>query len=185
MKPYIKKMSLGINGKKYDCLFFNTLGLMNLIKKWPDLTSDFERKLQAMGMEVSMEYSLMELVLDELYSINKKEFYYFIIYYYDEVFATLRLGFTDSKSKIAHISNLYVDKLCRGEGFCKIMIKACMKITSKYFDKYILEVHTTNIPALKCYKKIGFKCIDKIKDEQQKFSPDEDVYYYTMEYIRK
>ena len=49
----------------------------------------------------------------------------------------------------------------RGQGICQNMIKYIVKSSKKYIKKYELEVAENNIPAIKCYEKVGFKYIRK------------------------
>ena len=59
------------------------------------------------------------------------------------------------------LSNVVIYSEFRGFGFCGKMLKCILKKNSD--KKIYLQVHETNIPAIKCYTKCGFRIYDKLK----------------------
>jgi RimJ/RimL family protein N-acetyltransferase len=58
-----------------------------------------------------------------------------------------------------HLCNVSIDEAYRGKGLCTTFLRCVLK---HYANKTVfLSVLIDNIPALKCYEKLGFKEIDK------------------------
>lgn len=78
-----------------------------------------------------------------------------------EEIAYCRLSFQPS---FTVISSVYVDEKLRGAGLGSIFMK---HFITNYFSKYkkplVLNVRNINVPALRLYKKFGFKIIETVK----------------------
>jgi RimJ/RimL family protein N-acetyltransferase len=65
----------------------------------------------------------------------------------------------DRKSQSAHISQVIISPKHRSKGFAKIMIGSVLKFGFEELglNRIMLGVFDFNKPAIKCYKKMGFK----------------------------
>jgi ribosomal protein S18 acetylase RimI-like enzyme len=64
----------------------------------------------------------------------------------------------DPNNELGYISNVSVASAWHGRGIAGNLVERCISfLANKGYDKIKLEVGTTNTPALKLYKKWGFK----------------------------
>lgn len=68
----------------------------------------------------------------------------------------------DGLGNFYYIDNVMVSKKFQGQGFCSKILQKLFEINPD-FEKYILTVDETNVPAIKCYTRHGFKILDKEK----------------------
>ena len=80
-------------------------------------------------------------------------------------------------SDSAHISNVLIYKKYRGLGYCSHLIsKAVNRARSRKIKNISLHVSSKNTPAIRCYKKVGFKVVRKNYDNGKLFG-------FTMKFV--
>jgi len=160
----IKNGTIIINNNKYKYKIFDTYGLIDIIrhdKKFSNLFEDSVRKYR----NVPHFFDIFQLVREYTTYRPDSELVYFIIYKKGEIVSMLRFYYYIKKS-YGYFNMVYTNPKFRGQGICQNMIKFIVESSKKYIKKYELEVVTINIPAIKCYEKVGFKYIRKVTFSQ-------------------
>jgi len=159
----IKNDSIVINDNKFKYKIFDTYGLIDIIrhdKKFCDLYEDSIRKYRNAPL-----FKISQLIREFINYLPGSELVYFIIYKKGEIVSMLRFYYYIKKS-YGYFNMVYTNPKFRGQGICQNMIKFIINNSKKYIKKYELEVVTINIPAIKCYEKVGFKYIRKVTFSQ-------------------
>ena len=64
--------------------------------------------------------------------------------------------------KFYFIDSMVISEKYRGKGLCsKILQNLIAKIKTKEWNNFVLAVKEDNIPAIKCYNRVGFETLDK------------------------
>jgi RimJ/RimL family protein N-acetyltransferase len=159
----IKNGTIVINNKKYKYKIFDNDGLIDIIrhnKKLCHIYEDAIRKYRNAPL-----FEIFQLVKEYVYYRPDSELVYFIIYKKDEIVSMLRFYYNIKKS-FGYFNLVYTNPLFRGQGICQNMMRSIVELSKKYIKKYELQVVENNIPAIKCYEKVGFKYVRKVTSSQ-------------------
>jgi RimJ/RimL family protein N-acetyltransferase len=153
------KGNIMINKINYQFFLFNTNDLIHLIKHKILLTKSFQNIL--IEHRNNPHFKIEKLIEEE------KKFYpekvnYFIIFKDNHLVSCARLIYKNN-SKSCYLNMIHTHKNYRNQGICKKTIKKLIVLTNNKFNKYELEVEENNIPAIKCYEKVGFTLEKKYK----------------------
>lgn len=79
----------------------------------------------------------------------------------DKISGMCDISSVDRENETASLCRIYVDKKSRGRGLAELMISKVLKFCfiNLNLSRIELNVYTFNIPAIKCYEKLGFKRI--------------------------
>jgi ribosomal protein S18 acetylase RimI-like enzyme len=164
----INNGSIVINDNKYKYKIFDTDGLIDIIrhnKKFCDLFLDAIRKYR----NTPHFFDIFQLVREYITYRPDSELVYFVIYKNDEIVSMLRFYYYIKKS-YGYFNMVYTNPKFRGQGICQNMVRFIIDNSKKYIKKYELEVITNNIPAIKCYERVGFKYIRKVNLSQSSYN---------------
>jgi RimJ/RimL family protein N-acetyltransferase len=164
--------NITINDKSYKYRIFDICKLLEIIKKEKQFALSLESTIRI--YRDRKEFELIDLVKEYIYSekIND-DVYLFIIYNDDDIISTCRFYYNEAKRN-GYFNLIYTNSEYRGQKICQHNIKFIIDLTNKYISTYELEVESTNIPALRCYEKIGFV---KVKENSWN-----SKIYYSMSY---
>ena len=157
-----------INNNKYKYKIFDTDGLIDIIrhnKKFCDLFLDAIRKYR----NTPHFFDIFQIVREYITYRPDSELVYFVIYKKGEIVSMLRFYYYIKKS-YGYFNMVYTNPKFRGQGMCQNMVKYIVESSKKYIKKYELEVIENNIPAIKCYEKVGFKYIRKVSLSQSSYN---------------
>jgi ribosomal protein S18 acetylase RimI-like enzyme len=78
------------------------------------------------------------------------------------------VNYSDFKNGILNIDDLVIDENCRGRGLgLQLLEHVIDEITTTQFGtikQVTLQVETTNKPAIKIYRNLGFEIVEELKD---------------------
>ena len=163
----INNGSIVINENRFKYKIFDTDGLIDIIrhnKKFSDLFEDSIRKYRN-----APQFEIFQLVREYITYRPDSVLVYFIIYKNGEIVSMLRFYYYVKKS-YGYFNLVYTNPKYRGQGICQNMVRFIIDNSKKYIKKYELEVITNNIPAIKCYEKVGFKYIRKVNLSQSSYN---------------
>ena len=160
----IKNSTIIINNKKYKYKIFDTDGLIDIIRHNKKLCGIFEDTIKIYRNEPN--FVIFNLIKEYILFRSDSKLIYFIIYKNDEIVSMLRYYYYIKKS-YGYFNMVYTNPKFRGQGICQNMVKFIVESSKKYIKKYELSVAENNIPAIKCYEKVGFKYIRKANFSQQ------------------
>ena len=163
----IRNGSILINDKKYKYKIFDNDGLIDIIrhnKKLCHIYEDAIRKYRNAPL-----FEIFQLVSEYITYRPDSNLVYFIIYKNGEIVSMLRFYYYIKKS-YGYFNMVYTNPKYRGQGICQNMVRFIVELSKKYIKKYELEVITNNIPAIKCYERVGFKYIRKVNLSQSSYN---------------
>jgi len=163
----IKNSTIIINNKKYKYKIFDTDGLIDIIRHNKKLCGIFEDTIKIFRNEPNFE--IFNLIKEYITYRPDSELVYFIIYKKGEIVSMLRFYYYIKKS-YGYFNTVYTNPKLRGLGICQNMVKFIVESSKKYIKKYELEVTEINIPAIKCYEKVGFKYVRKVNFSQSSYN---------------
>ena len=155
----IKNGNMVIKKNKFKYKIFDNDGLIDIIRHKKKLCNIFEDAIRKYRNAPLFE--IFQLVKEYVYYKPDSELVYFIIYKNDEIVSMLRFYYNIKKS-FGYFNLVYTNPLFRGQGICQNMIRSIIELSKKYIKKYELQVVENNIPAIKCYEKVGFKYVRKV-----------------------
>jgi len=159
----VKNGSIVINDNKYKYKIFDTDGLIDIIRHNKKLCDIYEDAIRKYRNDPSFE--IFKLIKEYIYYKPDSELVYFIIYKKDEIVSMLRFYYNIKKS-FGYFNLVYTNPKYRGQGICQNMVRSIVELSKKYIKKYELSVVENNIPAIKCYEKVGFKYVRKVTSSQ-------------------
>lgn len=114
------------------------------------------------------DFMLFDFVIEAYYRYKKysQNARYLIFYTQNEVVTISRIFY---KKKSGYINAVHTNKKYRGKGYCQKNLKKLTDLANEKLgiEKFELEVEIDNIPAIKCYERVGFKIKKRIKGEYQ------------------
>ena len=147
---------------KYNFIFCDTFRLLVFLR-W---NINYEKSLtKIMKLHRSKHFNILDFVIENyLYNEKNKKVQYLIIFNDNEILSISRLIF---KNKLGYINAVHTNIDFRRKKLCFRNITKLIKLGNKLFDinKFELDVDVDNIPAIKCYKKCGFKIYKKTIDK--------------------
>lgn len=175
--PFHNQGNISISEHLYKYLLFNTLELINIIKSNSELTKSIEQCVS--NLRKHDKFNILDLISESIHA-SPLECYYFIIYNEsnNQVVSTSRIFF-DRENSTSFICMVYTSDKERNKGVCKIMLTKLIDLVANLFkcNKFGLEVDPYNIPAVKCYERVGFV----FQRENVFYSKNEKVVYNLME----
>jgi RimJ/RimL family protein N-acetyltransferase len=150
------KNNININKIKYKYFLFNSNDLINLIKNKNLLIKSFQNIMIEHRNNPNFK---IDKLIEEEKKIAPEKVNYFIIFKDSNLVSCVRLIYKNN-SKSCYLNMIHTNKYYRNQGICKKTLNKLIILTNKKFNKYELEVEENNIPAIKCYEKVGF-VIDK------------------------
>ena len=149
-----------LNDKNYKYRFFDTNGLIDIIRHNQKFTQIYEEAIKK--YRNNPKFEIFQLVKEYITYKPDSELFYFTIYNDNEIIFMTRLYYYKEK-QYGYLNLVYTNENYRGQGICKNSINFIINKTKKNIKKYELQVQVDNIPAIKCYEYNGFKIIKKIK----------------------
>lgn len=149
---YSIKNNININKIKYKYFLFNSNDLINLIKTNNLLIKSFQNIMREHRNNPNFK---IDTLIKEEEKIDPEKVNYFIIFKDNNLVSCVRLIYKNN-SKSCYLNMIHTNKNYRNQGICKITLKKLIQLTNNKFNKYELEVEENNIPAIKCYEKVGF-----------------------------
>ena len=146
------KNNIIINKVKYKYFLFNINDLINLIKNNKLLIKSFENLM--IEHRNNPDFKINRLIHENKKS-HPENVNYFIIFKNHKMVSCARLIYK-TNSKSCYLNMIHTNKNYRNQGICKRTLKKLIQLTNNKFNKYELEVEENNIPAIKCYEKVGF-----------------------------
>ena len=104
----------------------------------------------------------IDKLIEEEKKFDPKKVNYFIIFKDNNLVSCVRLIYKNN-SKSCYLNMIHTNKNYRNKGICKKTLNKLIYLTNNKFNKYELEVEENNIPAIKCYEKVGFVLDKKYK----------------------
>ena len=153
------KNNININKKKYTYFLFNSNDLINLIKNNNLLIKSFQNIMIEHRNNPNFK---IDKLIEEERKIHPEKVNYFIIFKDNNLVSCVRLIYKNN-SKSCYLNMIHINKNYRNQGICKKTLMKLIYLTNNKFDKYELEVEENNIPAIKCYEKVGFVVDKKYK----------------------
>lgn len=148
--------NININKITYKYFLFNSNDLINLIKNNNLLIKSFQNII--IEHRNNPHFKIDKLIEEEK-KIAPEKVNYFIIFKNNDLVSCIRLIYKNN-SKSCYFNMIHTNKNYRNQGICKKTLNKLILLTNNKFNKYELEVEENNIPAIKCYEKVGF-VIDK------------------------
>mgnify|MGYP001211341605 FL=1 len=158
MIPSIKN-NININKIKYKYFLFNSNDLKNLIKNNSLLIRSFQNIMIEHRNNPNFK---IDKLIEEEKKIAPEKVNYFIIFKDNNLVSCARLIYKNN-SKSCYLNMIHTSKKYRNQGMCKKTLNKLIILTNNKFNKYELEVEENNIPAIKCYEKVGFVLDKKYK----------------------
>lgn len=145
--------------------FFNTIELLIFFRHRDKL---FDSIIRLMTQHREHDFMLFDFVIEAYHRYQKygQDVKYLLAYRQNEIITISRLFY---KNENGFINAVHTNKKYRGKGYCRKNLKKLTDLANKKLkiNKFTLEVEIDNIPAIKCYEKVGFKIKKKIKNEYQ------------------
>ena len=151
--------NININKIKYKYFLFNSNDLRNLIKNNSLLIKSFQN---IMIEHRNNPHFKIDKLIEEEKKIAPEKVNYFIIFKDNNLVSCVRLIYKNN-SKSCYLNMIHTNKNYRNKGICKKTLNKLIILTNNKFNKYELEVEENNIPAIKCYEKVGFVLDKKYK----------------------
>ena len=153
------KGNIMINKIKYKFFLLNINDLIYLIKDKILLTKSFQNIMIEHRNNPNFK---IEKLIEEEKQFHPEKVNYFIIYKDNNLVSCARLIYKNN-SKSCYLGMIHTNNNYRNQGICKKTLKKLINLTNNKFNKYELEVEENNIPAIKCYEKVGFILEKKYK----------------------
>ena len=152
-----------------NLLFFLT---MNELKEFDNISEFIDELIQidhSFFPYPWSEKSWIEIINDSTYTT-------FILFHKRKLigFSLWRLN---SIENLAHLLKIVIDPRFRGRGDGERLLLFSIKSLHEKFEKFYLEVEVDNFSAIKCYEKINFKRLHRVR---RFYSNGTDAYIYLL-----
>ena len=152
--------------KKYKLIFCDTPALLLFLK----YNKNYKKSLiEIMKIHRDKDFEIVDFVIENyLYEEKGKKVKYLIIYNNKEIVSISRIIYDE---KIGYINAVHTNIKFRRKKLCQRNIKKLITLTNNLCNIKIfeLEVDIDNIPAIKCYKRCGFKIVKKYNNKFGKY----------------
>jgi ribosomal protein S18 acetylase RimI-like enzyme len=141
----------------YKYVYLDLYELLLICRAKPEFLADIEI---IMNHHRRRKFSIMDYMVEHFITLKHLggEYNYLFLIDDDKAFAACRV-IIGGALKDGYISMVHIIPEYRGFKICSDMIKLLVKLTNETHQKveYRLDVDPQNIPAIKCYERVGFK----------------------------
>jgi hypothetical protein len=153
------KGQIKVNDEIYKYKLFDIHEMIEIIKNHNKLALSLEECISILRGDKN--FTILNIMLEDI-QYHPHKVLYFMIYKGHEVISTCRLIYNEN-SKTGYINMVFTNVKYRNKGVCQLNLEKMIALTK--LKMYELEVDIDNVSAIKCYEKIGFKIIKKIKNK--------------------